>query len=92
MATISQTIFSNAFSWKKILYFDEKNVLNFGFKGPINNNPALVKIIAWHRIGDKTLSEPMQTLFIDAYMRDWGRLKKKEKNEQPEYVHTYAIV
>ena len=28
-------------------------------KGPINNIPALVQIMAWHRPGDKPLSEPM---------------------------------
>ena len=28
-------------------------------KGPINNIPALVKIMAWHQPGDKPLSEPM---------------------------------
>ena len=27
-------------------------------KGPINNNPALVQIMAWRRPGDKPLSEP----------------------------------
>ena len=27
--------------------------------GPIDNNPALVLIMAWRRIGDKLLSEPM---------------------------------
>ena len=27
-------------------------------KGPINNNPALVQMMAWHRPGDKPLSEP----------------------------------
>ena len=27
-------------------------------KGPINNIPALVQIMAWRRIGDKPLSEP----------------------------------
>ena len=27
--------------------------------GPINNIPALVKIMAWRRPGDKPLSEPM---------------------------------
>ena len=29
--------------------------------------------MAWHRIGDKTLSEPMLTSFADAYMWHWGR-------------------
>ena len=43
--------------------------LKFVPKGPINIIPALVHIIAWHRTGDKPLSEPMMTQFIDAYMR-----------------------
>ena len=33
--------------------------LKFVPKGPINNNPALVQIMAWRRLGDKPLSEPM---------------------------------
>ena len=33
--------------------------LKFVPKGPINNNPPLVQIIAWRRSGDKPLSEPM---------------------------------
>ena len=33
--------------------------LKFVHKGPINNIPALVQIMAWHRPGDKPLSEPM---------------------------------
>ena len=33
--------------------------LKFVPKGPINNIPALVQIMAWHRTGDKPLSEPM---------------------------------
>ena len=33
--------------------------LKFVPKGPINNNPALVQIIAWRRPGDKLLSGPM---------------------------------
>ena len=43
--------------------------LKFVPKGPIDNNPALVEIRAWRRIGDKTLSEPMLTQFTDEYMR-----------------------
>ena len=38
-------------------------------KGPIDNNPALVYVMAWRQIGDKPLSEPMLTGFTDAYMR-----------------------
>ena len=33
--------------------------LKYVRKGPINNNPALVQVMAWRRIGDKPLSEPM---------------------------------
>ena len=33
--------------------------LQFVPKGPINNNPALVQIMAWRQSGDKPLSEPM---------------------------------
>ena len=34
----------------------------------IDNKPALVRVMAWRRIGDKPLSEPM-FWFTDAYMR-----------------------
>ena len=42
--------------------------LNFVPRSPIYNKPALVRVMAWHRIGDEPLSEPMLTWFIDAYM------------------------
>ena len=40
-------------------------------KGPINNNIALCIDLdmAWHRIGDKPLSDPMLSRFTDAYKR-----------------------
>ena len=41
-------------------------------KGPINNNLALVQIMAWCRLGAKPLSEPMLIRFTDAYMRHYG--------------------
>ena len=43
--------------------------LKFVPKGPIDNDTALVWIMAWRRIGDKSLSEPMLTQFTDTYMR-----------------------
>ena len=43
--------------------------LKFVPKGPINNIPALVQIMAWRQTGDKPLSEPMMTQFNDTYMR-----------------------
>ena len=35
--------------------------------GPIDDNPALVKKIAWRRIGDKSLVLPMLARITDAY-------------------------
>ena len=59
----------------KRIFFNEnvgisiKISLKFVPKGPINNIPALVQIMAWRRTGDKPLSEPMMAQFNDAYMR-----------------------
>ena len=39
--------------------------LKFVPTGPIDDNPALVQIMAWRRIGNKPLSEPMLTRFTD---------------------------
>ena len=38
--------------------------LKFVPKGPINNIPALVQIMAWRRPGDKPLSEPMMVRLL----------------------------
>ena len=65
-AAISQTTLSIAFSWMKMLEFSIKFSLKFVPKGPIDNIPALVQIMAWRRPGDKPLSEPVMT--TDAYM------------------------
>ena len=48
--------------------------LKFVPKGQIDNNPPLVQIIAWCRMGDKPLFEPMLTRFTDAYMRHKGEI------------------
>ena len=37
--------------------------------GPFDNDPALVQMMVWCRIGDKPLFEPMPTRITDAYMR-----------------------
>ena len=37
--------------------------------GPIKDRPVFFQVMAWRQIGDKPLSEPMLTRFIDAYMR-----------------------
>ena len=51
---IFKCIFLNENVWIPI-----KISLKFVSKGPINNIPALVQIMAWRRSGDKPLSEPM---------------------------------
>ena len=49
--------------------------LKFVAKIPIDNNTALVQIMAWRRAGDKPLSEPIPAQFTDAYLRHMGRFK-----------------
>ena len=51
---IFKRIFFNENVWLSI-----KISLKFVPRGPINNMPALVQIMAWRRSGDKPLSEPM---------------------------------
>ena len=43
--------------------YDKKISLNFVPKGPTDNKPSLVQVMAWNRIGDKPLHEPMMTQF-----------------------------
>ena len=38
-------------------------------KGPIDNESALVQMMAWCQTGEKPLFEPMMTQFTDAYIR-----------------------
>ena len=51
---IFKRIFFNENVWISI-----KISLKFVPKGPINNIPELIQIMAWRRSGDKPLSEPM---------------------------------
>ena len=51
---IFKCIFLNENIWILI-----KISLKFVHRGPINNIPALVRIMAWRQPGDKPLSEPM---------------------------------
>ena len=41
-----------------------KMSLKFVLKGPINNNPALVQIMAWRQSGEKPLFEPMMVSLL----------------------------
>ena len=51
---ILKCIFLNEYIWDSL-----EISLKFAPKGPIDNIAALVQIMAWHRPGDKPLSEPM---------------------------------
>ena len=54
----------------KCIFLNENVMLSIKFslrfvpKGPINNIPALVEIMAWRRPGDKPLSEPMMVSLL----------------------------
>ena len=56
---IFKSIFMNENIWILIAIS-----LKFVPKGPINNIPALVQIMAWRRPGDKPLSEPMMVSLL----------------------------
>ena len=56
--------------------------LKFVRKGPINNIPALVQIMAWRRPGDKPLSEPMVVRLpthICVTRPQWVKLRDRNK-------------
>ena len=54
----------------KCIFLNEFQLnLKFVPISPIDNKPALVQVMAWHRRGDKPLSEPVLTHFNDADMQ-----------------------
>ena len=50
------------------LYILIRISLNFVPKGPIDNNTALVQVMAWHWSGNKALSKPIMTQFSTEWM------------------------
>ena len=82
MVAISQTILSNAF-------FNENIPISINFslkfvpKGPINNIPASVQIMAWRRPCDKPLSEPMMVSLLThicVTRPQWGNKNPRTQN------------
>ena len=59
MAAIFQTTFSNGFSGNENVWISINISLKFVPRGPINNIPTLLQVMAWRRPGDKPLSELM---------------------------------
>ena len=59
----------------KCIFLNENDIiliqisLKFVPRSPVDNKPALVQVMAWHRIGNKPLSESMMAQFTDANMR-----------------------
>ena len=64
MAAISQTSFSNWFSWIKTYEFKFLKIIEFYSWCQISNIPALVQIMAWRRADNKPLSEPMMVSLL----------------------------
>ena len=62
----------------KCIFLNENVCIRIKMKfisiGPINNIPALVQKMAWHRSGNKPLSEPVIALFGDTYMHHSGSM------------------
>ena len=64
--SISQTTFSNAFSWIKLLVIWFEFHWKCDADVSIDNKNVLVQVMAWSRPGGKPLPEPMVTKFADA--------------------------
>ena len=59
------------FRWKFVkenVLIQVKISLKFVPRDPIDNKSSLVQVMAWRRIGDKPLHEPMTTQFNDTYI------------------------
>ena len=70
---ISQTTFSNGFSWKINAWISLKISLKFVPGVRINNIPVLIQIMARCRPGDKPLSELIMVTQITSFMGPtWG--------------------
>ena len=70
MAAISQTMFSNEVSWIKIFLFLIRISLKFVPKGPVDNESALVQVMAWRRTRGDELIDTEQQASI-SYLDNW---------------------
>ena len=86
----SRRCFQMHFGLNENAWISIKISLRFVSKGPINNIPALIQILAWHRPGDKPLSEllivklPMQ---ICVTRPQWGNLWQISNKSGP--IHSW---
>ena len=65
-AILENNIFKRNF-WNETVRISIQN--SFVPNDLIDNKATLVQVMAWCRIGDKPLSEPILTRFTDAHMR-----------------------
>ena len=70
IAAISQPTFWNIF-FNENVWNDDSNSLNFVAKVPINNIPALMKVMAWRRPGDKPISETIMVRIMTYICVTW---------------------
>ena len=85
---IFKCIFLNENVWISI-----KISLKFVPKGPINNIPALVQIMAWRRPGDKPISEPMMVnlpTHICVSRSQWVKLHHDNRATKSDRVEQYS--
>ena len=68
--------------WNENVRISIKISLKFVPKGLINNNPALVQIMAWRLPGDKPLSEPMMVSLLTHLCVTRPQWVNRNKNTQ----------
>ena len=69
--------------------------LKFVPRGQINNIPALVRIMAWRRPGNKPLSEPMMDSLLThicIFRPQWVNLGMGSPNERRHYLVTSPLI
>ena len=90
-ANLADDIFRCIFMNEKFCILIEIS-LKFVPKGPFNNNPALVQLMAWRQIGNKPLFEPMLTRFTDAYICGTrGRWVNTLRPEQNDKLQAFGV-
>ena len=96
MTVILKTTLSNpfTFSWIKIVVFGYKFRWKL-FKGPINNMPSLVQIMAWCWTGDKPLSPPNHGLVYWLMHISFNQYQQHNKIKETKHLlwkrHIFAL-
>ena len=74
---------------------NDKNLIQISLKlvptSPIDNKPALVREMAWHRTGHKPLPEPMMTQFTDIYAALGGDELKRVENQKCKQIKSSCM-